>query len=157
MQGFPVALAMLDVYWAAFFMIQVKARNPRESGLYISVVRRTVQLSRIINSLTRRAGLNSTRNTCVFDPVWPVRPSPAPNRDQGLADHRPIAWLARLCCYRLNTSDPIERAQREIYRKEATMTALKKTPSVFGWYRILRAHYAFTFFQAVRHALWLAR
>jgi hypothetical protein len=37
------------------------------------------------------------------------------------------------------------------------MTTPKKTPSVFGWYRILRAHYTFNFFQAIRFALWLAR
>jgi hypothetical protein len=54
-------------------------------------------------------------------------------------------------------SDPIGRAQKEFFRKESTMTAIKKTPSVLGWYRILRAHYAFTAFQAVRYALWLAR
>jgi hypothetical protein len=29
------------------------------------------------------------------------------------------------------------------------MIAIKKTPSVLGWYGILRTHYAFTFFQAV--------
>jgi hypothetical protein len=45
---------------------------------------------------------------------------------------------------------------QEFFRMEATMTAIKKTPSVLGWYRILRAHYAFTFFQALRYALWLA-
>jgi hypothetical protein len=47
--------------------------------------------------------------------------------------------------------------RKTCFRKEATMTAIKKTPSVLGWYRILRAHYAFTAFQAVRYALWLAR
>ena len=80
-----------------------------------------------------------------------------PMRDQSLADHRPIASFPWLWCYRLIMSDPIGRAQEEFFRKEATMTAIKKTPSVLGWYRILRAHYAFTFFQAVRYALWLAR
>jgi len=30
-------------------------------------------------------------------------------------------------------------------------------PSMLGWYRILRAHYQFTMFQAIRYALWLAR
>jgi hypothetical protein len=54
-------------------------------------------------------------------------------------------------------SDPIGRAQEEFFRKESTMAAIKKTPSVLGWYRILRAHYAFTFFQALRYAFWLAR
>jgi hypothetical protein len=54
-------------------------------------------------------------------------------------------------------SDSIGRAQEKFFSKEATMAAIKKTPSVLGWYRILRAHCAFTFFQAVRYALWLAR
>jgi len=58
----------------------------------------------------------------------------------------------------LITFDPIGRAQKEFFRKDATMTAInKKIPSVLGWYRILSAHYTFTFFQAVRYALWLAR
>ena len=37
------------------------------------------------------------------------------------------------------------------------MIAIRKTPSILGWYRILRVHYTFTSFQAVRFALWLAR
>jgi hypothetical protein len=78
-------------------------------------------------------------------------------RDQSLADHRPIASFARLGCYRFIMSDPIGRAQEEFFRKKVTMTSIKKMPSVLGWYRILRAHYAFAFFQAVRYALWLAR
>jgi len=32
-----------------------------------------------------------------------------------------------------------------------------KMPTKFQWYRILRQHYQFTVFQAVRGALWLAR
>ena len=31
-----------------------------------------------------------------------------------------------------------------------------KTPTMFQWYQILRQHYQFTVFQAVRSALWLA-
>jgi hypothetical protein len=30
------------------------------------------------------------------------------------------------------------------------------TPTIFQWYRILRQHYRFTVFQAVRGAFWLA-
>jgi hypothetical protein len=78
-------------------------------------------------------------------------------RDQSLADHRPIASFPRLWCYRLITSDPIGRVHKEFFGMEATMTAIKKTPSVLGWYRILRVHYSFTLLQAVRYALWLAR
>ncbi len=29
--------------------------------------------------------------------------------------------------------------------------------SIVGWYRILRTHYHWTVFQAIRYALWLAR
>jgi hypothetical protein len=35
--------------------------------------------------------------------------------------------------------------------------AVMKTPTIFQWYQILRRHYQFTVFQAVRSALWLAR
>ena len=77
--------------------------------------------------------------------------------DQSLADHRPIASLPRVWCYRPIMSDLIGHAQKEFSRKEVTMAAIKKAPSVLDWYRILRAHYAFAFFQALRCALWLAR
>jgi len=33
----------------------------------------------------------------------------------------------------------------------------KEAPSILGWYRILRAHYHWPLFQAIRYALWLAR
>ncbi len=32
-----------------------------------------------------------------------------------------------------------------------------KSPSLFDWYFILRAHHQWTMFQAIRYALWLAR
>jgi hypothetical protein len=32
-----------------------------------------------------------------------------------------------------------------------------KTSSILQWYRVLRGHYHWTAFQAVRYALWLAR
>jgi hypothetical protein len=54
-------------------------------------------------------------------------------------------------------ANPIGRAQKELFGKEVTMTEIKETLSVLGWYHILRAHYTFTFLQAVRYALWLAR
>jgi hypothetical protein len=30
-------------------------------------------------------------------------------------------------------------------------------PSMLDWYRIFRAHYQLTMFQAIRYALWLTR
>jgi len=33
----------------------------------------------------------------------------------------------------------------------------KQTRSLFHWYRILRTRHAWTVFQAIRYALWLAR
>jgi len=99
-----------------------------------------------------------TRNSLPFDlHATTLNIVVALARDQSLADHRPIASLARLWCYRPIASDPDGRDQEEFFKMEATMTAIKKTPSVLGWYRILRVHYTFTFFQAVRCALWLAR
>ena len=32
-----------------------------------------------------------------------------------------------------------------------------KPHSIFSWYRILRVHYHWPMFQAIRYALWLAR
>ncbi len=32
-----------------------------------------------------------------------------------------------------------------------------KLPTIVGWYRILRAHYQFPMFEAIRYALWLGR
>jgi len=32
-----------------------------------------------------------------------------------------------------------------------------KLPSILDWYRILRGHYQWPVFQAIRYALWLAR
>jgi hypothetical protein len=66
-----------------------------------------------------------------------------------------IFWVNHACHGLLRTG--IRACQQEFFRKEATMTAIMKTPSFLGWYHILRAHHAFTFFQAVRYALWLAR
>jgi hypothetical protein len=34
---------------------------------------------------------------------------------------------------------------------------IMKSPSLFNWYFILRAHHHWTMFQAIRYALWLAR
>jgi hypothetical protein len=70
--------------------------------------------------------------------------------------HRPqIPWV-----YHAGHELPqnsIRACQQKLFRKEATMTAIMKTPSFLGWYHILRARHAFTFFHAVRYALWLAR
>ncbi len=41
----------------------------------------------------------------------------------------------------------------EILERSATV----KPPSLFDWYRILRAQHHWTVFQAIRFALWLAR
>ena len=32
-----------------------------------------------------------------------------------------------------------------------------KQPSLLGWYRILRMHYQWHLFEAIRYALWLSR
>ena len=123
------------------------------------MVRRTVQLLLVIPSIVRQAAGSAALNAApgfVFDSslissTIVVRP------------RTKVSWtIVQLRLFRhsgvIASSCPIRSgAQKQFFRKEATMTAIKKTPSVLGWYRILRAHYAFTAFQAVRYALWLAR
>ena len=46
----------------------------------------------------------------------------------------------------------IPRSHLAVDQKEATM----KTPSLLGWYRVLRTHHNWTVFQAIRYAMWLA-
>ena len=36
-------------------------------------------------------------------------------------------------------------------------SAATKSPSLLGWYHILRTHHQWTVFQAIRYALWLTR
>jgi hypothetical protein len=51
----------------------------------------------------------------------------------------------------------VEIVLNELVSRISRKGAIMKTPSVLGWYRILRAHHAWTVFQAVRYAVWLAR
>src|SRR5215469_4968751 len=60
-------------------------------------------------------------------------------------------------------SQPGFQAGLEIFRlrskrKDGSLgeAAVMTTPTIFQWFRILRQHYRFTVFQAVRGALWLA-
>ena len=46
---------------------------------------------------------------------------------------------------------------KAIFSKTRRRSAILKTPSILGWYRMLRAHYHWTIFQAIRYSLWLAR
>lgn len=46
---------------------------------------------------------------------------------------------------------------RLLYVEEESGAGDPKVPSVLGWYRILRSHYEWPLFQAIRYALWLAR
>ena len=50
---------------------------------------------------------------------------------------------------------PIE--VRVVHRNEASTSRSTERPSLLGWYRILRAHYKWPLFQAIRYALWLSR
>jgi hypothetical protein len=52
----------------------------------------------------------------------------------------------------MNTN-PIERISSSLEKRSAIM----KSPSLLGWYRILRVQYEWNMFQAIRFALWLAR
>lgn len=46
---------------------------------------------------------------------------------------------------------------RLVHSDEESNGGNMKPPSILGWYRILRAHYHWPLFQAIRYALWLAR
>ena len=46
---------------------------------------------------------------------------------------------------------------RFVHSDDRLSGAAMKLPSIVGWYRILRAHYQFPMFEAIRYALWLAR
>jgi hypothetical protein len=57
-------------------------------------------------------------------------------------------FSARLDISGLRHSKGTDRSLAEV--------AVMKTPTILQWYQILRQHYQFTLFQAVRYALWLA-
>jgi len=60
----------------------------------------------------------------------------------------------------VNAGRPIFAARSEIRlvrRNEGATRRSTELPSLLGWYRILRAHYQWPLFQAIRYALWLAR
>jgi hypothetical protein len=46
---------------------------------------------------------------------------------------------------------------RFIHGNDSVRGATMKPPTIVGWYRILRAHYEFPVFEAIRYALWLGR
>src|SRR5262252_3425863 len=88
-----------------------------KADLHISVVRRTLQslrfsdlghlpLSEIGHFRGRFQGISMLIDNLALRPSHAIR-------DQGLADHRPIASFARLWCYRLITPDPVRRAQKK--------------------------------------------
>jgi hypothetical protein len=46
---------------------------------------------------------------------------------------------------------------RQVETKGYGTSETTKRPSVLKWYRILRIHYHWPLFQAIRYALWLSR
>jgi hypothetical protein len=48
-----------------------------------------------------------------------------------------------------------KRERDDVESRERSATV--KSPSLFGWYHILRAQHHWTVFQVIRYALWLAR
>ena len=44
-----------------------------------------------------------------------------------------------------------------VHGSDTVRGATMKLPTIVGWYRILRAHYQFPMFEAIRYALWLGR
>jgi hypothetical protein len=44
-----------------------------------------------------------------------------------------------------------------VHGNDKVREATGKLPTIMGWYHILRAHYQFPVFEAIRFALWLGR
>ena len=44
-----------------------------------------------------------------------------------------------------------------VHANDNVSEATRKLPTMMGWYHILRAHYQFPVFEAIRFALWLGR
>jgi hypothetical protein len=44
-----------------------------------------------------------------------------------------------------------------VHGNDNVSEATRKLPTIMGWYHILRAHYQFPVFEAIRFALWLGR
>lgn len=100
-------------------------------------------------------------------------PSPAEIRQRAFEIHIEPRRDSRLRPGRLATGRPRapgkvqeqrERNKKElryvvktIFSETRRRSAILKPPSIVGWYRILRTHYHWTVFQAIRYALWLAR
>lgn len=60
----------------------------------------------------------------------------------------------------VNAVESIFEARSEVrlvHRNEVFTSRSTERPSVLGWYRILRAHYQWPLFEAIRYALWLSR
>ncbi len=52
---------------------------------------------------------------------------------------------------------PFDKELRPLEVANQIVPSRVSSPSLIGWYRILRAHHQWTVFQAIRYALWLAR
>lgn len=46
---------------------------------------------------------------------------------------------------------------RLVHTNKVSTSRSTGRPSVLGWYRILRAHYQWPLFEAIRYALWLSQ
>lgn len=60
----------------------------------------------------------------------------------------------------INEVESIFEARSEVrlvHTNEVSASRSTERPSVLGWYRILRAHYQWSLFAAIRYALWLSR
>jgi len=48
------------------------------------------------------------------------------------------------------------RSEVRLVHKNEESESMKR-PSILGWYQILRLHYQWPLFEAIRYALWLSR
>jgi hypothetical protein len=57
----------------------------------------------------------------------------------------------------IQLSPDLQTEVRLVQESGSPRTKSVERLSILDWYRVLRAHYHFTIFQAIRFALWLAR
>jgi hypothetical protein len=57
----------------------------------------------------------------------------------------------------IQLSPDLQTEVRLAQESDSTRTKSVERLSILDWYRILRSHYHFTLFQAIRFSLWLSR
>jgi hypothetical protein len=61
------------------------------------------------------------------------------------------------CCQDFATSPGLRTEGRLVSGNSNSTGRTAEPPGLLGWYHLLRVHYQWSIFQAIRYALWLTR